>query len=297
MSDNEIEEDETLLVNLSNPAENTRIWNFQGVGTILDDDYSEPLPDIKITEFNSPTTITPGEEIELNWEVVNQGDIEPSFMTNFQIYLSKDDTLDPDEDILISSQWPELDINFEPEQSHQFSQQIRIFEEEKGDHHLIILAQPVDSQIEQEPTEIEQNLTNNIKAIPVELIELKDEDKADLVIKNIAIEESTQSDGETSMTISWDVTNKGKANTEFSSWFFLSDDQEISEYENGKNNDILLGTYEESATLKPDQTKEFTQEFLFSEEPKQYLLGYVNPFNSDLNWDDNTFVLDIPPTI
>ena len=168
-------------------------------------------PDLAVTTATAPSTAALGEAISVNWEVLNQGNVDASADWYDTIYLSDDQTLN-ETDVAVYSQSVADQTPLFVNATYSLTKNITIPNTTTGNRYLLFVADAGKQQNE-------SNETNNVKAVSITLT------APDLVVAeaNTAVTSATW--GET-IQASWTVTNQGTvtAATNWGDQIYLSDD-------------------------------------------------------------------------
>ncbi|MEL4894314.1 Ig-like domain-containing protein [Crocosphaera sp. Alani8] len=260
-----VNEDETLTVQVRNGV-NLSVTN----GSII------------------PTTVTPGGEVEVSWEVTNLGTETASGLFDSWIdgfYLSEDDVLD-DADIFIGDQFISLpEIPLAGGESYNLTSNL-ILPDNVGGNFLLVFTDEFNNQLE-------TNEDDNVFAIPIE----GNIPDVNLSVTNGSITPTTLTPGG-EVEVSWEVTNLGTetASGLFDSWidgFYLSEDDVLDDA------DIFIGDQFISLPEIPlagGESYNLTSNLILPDNiGGSFLLVSTDEFNDQIetNEDDNVFAIPI----
>jgi large repetitive protein len=262
-------------------------WSEEEVGTYqLNLTTTEP-PDLSISETNLPSSITPGEEVEVTWTVNNTGNSIASANWDDYIYISNDATFD-ENDTFVSSEYIDTQTPLIAGNNYTITKNITLPPTALGSRYLLFVSDRFNAQVE-------SNENNNVTAVPLEIT------APDLVVSN-ATAPSNATLGET-IPISWTVENQGEvtADADWNDRVYLSRDTTFD------NSDTYLsGRYINAQTpLTAGGNYSITQNVIIpSTTPGNHYLLFVadgDNFQGESNETNNIKALEInlnaPPIV
>lgn len=181
----------------------------------------KPPADLEVTSISlSADTVNSGDKLVVDWTVTNNG-LAPTLLSSWKdaVYLSEDDTLDPDADILLDSLY--YTGNLEVDSSYSQSDTITIPSHLSGPYYVFVCTD-VDSVVDE--GDWEDNNCNHTSS-PVEILFTP----PDLQVSNI-IPPSDAWSGQPA-PVQWTVTNTGPGRTTAESWhdkIFISEDDTLN---------------------------------------------------------------------
>ena len=208
--------------------------NNVGVTTTTTQVRQTPPPDLEVSLVTTAATALASNELVVNYEVTNFGSTEtPNSFWNDRIFLSLDNTLDPENDLLIGSNSRSGALN--AEESYSESVATVLPDAISGEYFVFVLTDSEDVVFEfsnDNNTSIGQSIT--VESRP-----------ADLAISEVGLP-SAIAIGQ-SLLASYTVENIGVGDTEVSNWrdqIFLSTDNVF-----GNSDDIALQSNDQEQVL------------------------------------------------
>lgn len=204
----------------------------------------QSLPDLAVTAVQVPSEPFSGQEIEITWEVVNDGTNNTGDTRWFDaVFISEDPILDPELDAYLGAVFN--DIALEAGEGYTQMGTFRLPQGIENTWYIFVVADYY--QYLQE-----RDYENNRNYAP---IEINLTPPPDLQVSRIIAPANAFS--EQFVGITWRVTNEGPGATLESFWrdaVYLSDQEELD-----RRNSYLLGRFDHTGVLEPGQSYERTE--------------------------------------
>jgi subtilase family serine protease len=168
------------------------------------------IPDLTISNANTPSSVAVGETVSVSWTVKNNGTVSAADSRYDSVYIS-DDTILDETDTRVDDFYRDATSPLEPNASEHSTKDIIIPQTKLGDRYLLFVVDKTKNQSE-------TNEANNLYATPITIT------APDLEVSLATVPYSTAL-GET-ISVSWTVTNKGSV-VAARDWYdsvYLSDD-------------------------------------------------------------------------
>lgn len=195
-----------------------------------------PPPDLEVLNVDVPATARAGESLTLNYTLANNGaTITPNSFWSEQFYLSVDNQLDPDNDLLLTTRTHNgaLDAGESVDKSISFT----LDNDLAGDFFAFVVTDSGDGVFE-----LDNDNNTNLDGTAVTIAS----EPADLVVAAVSTEGVPEA-GET-LFVNWTVENQGTGDTIATTWtdrVFLS---------TGSGDTILLDSFVRTGLLNPGVT-------------------------------------------
>ena len=236
---------------------------------------------LEVTQATAPTTVSPGEAVEVSWTVTNNGEAATTTDWSDSVYLSDDANFDEYTDTRLEERWRDF-TPIEPGDSYTASANVILPSTPPGSRYLLFVADR-DNYLP------EADETDNVKAIPIEI----DNNGPNLIVSG-ATAPTEASTGET-IEVTWTVTNSGNktASANWSDSIFLSEENSEEDIARGLG-EQWIGSY---TPLAPGESYTIKRNVTLSnqEAGSRYLIFSADESNNQGETDDtdNRFALPI----
>ena len=237
---------------------------------------------LEVTQATAPTTVSPGEAVEVSWTVTNNGEASTTTDWSDSVYLSDDANFDEYTDTRLEDRWTGDLTPIEPGASYTASANVILPSTPPGSRYLLFVADHYNYQPEADETD-------NVKAIPIEI----DNNGPNLIVSG-ATAPTEASTGET-IEVTWTVTNSGNktASANWSDSIFLSEENSEEDIARGLG-EQWIGSY---TPLAPGESYTIKRNVTLSnqEAGSRYLIFSADESNNQGETDDtdNRFALPI----
>ncbi len=195
------------------------------------------FPDLAVVALAAPSVAWSGEDVEVNFTVANLGPVAVAIPWEDRVYLSSDDSLSSDDELLLASTFfGGLGAGETAERSVAVAMPIGV----KGDFWLFVCADGGNAVAEGDE---ENNCFLSGSPLHINLSPFPD-----LVVSSV--EAPTATSAGATIDINWAIENQGTGATNASVWLdsiYLSEDEELD------GTDFALGEFENLTYLQPDE--------------------------------------------